>query len=317
MQIACASHSPTRCGHEPTPRPNAEAVTLTPGQEDAYAGLIQVAQEARNHAYTPKSHSMVGAALLSASGKIYKGANFELTDYADHGEQKALERALKAGERPEDLVACATFIAKEGQPTAADFQKQEALTACGNCRQAFYEINPNLHEIVLGQDGRPKAFSAGGMLPHAYHRQHPPSTNPAPPPTPHSDPLIQEALVARSRAYVPRTHEAVGAAVETTDGKIYTGIQVEASSFTGQALRNALSEALFEKAWNIKRVTVLGGDADQVRLPKRLTWDAIQAVAQIAPQAQMVLPDGQGGFFSKPIQEVPGYLMTHPDTATE
>src|SRR3989304_5809673 len=45
--------------------------------------LIEVAQAARLSAYAPYSHYLVGAALLSKSGKTYSGANVENAAYPD------------------------------------------------------------------------------------------------------------------------------------------------------------------------------------------------------------------------------------------
>ena len=39
--------------------------------------LMQAAIEARRFAYAPYSHFQVGAALLTASGKVYRGCNIE------------------------------------------------------------------------------------------------------------------------------------------------------------------------------------------------------------------------------------------------
>ena len=43
--------------------------------------LIEEALEARKMAYTPYSHFQVGAALLTADGKIYRGCNIENAAY--------------------------------------------------------------------------------------------------------------------------------------------------------------------------------------------------------------------------------------------
>ena len=39
--------------------------------------LLDLAQEARDHAYAPYSHYSVGAALLTAEGQVYQGCNIE------------------------------------------------------------------------------------------------------------------------------------------------------------------------------------------------------------------------------------------------
>ena len=43
--------------------------------------LVQLATEARNHAYVPYSHYAVGAALLCSDGTVYGGANLENAAY--------------------------------------------------------------------------------------------------------------------------------------------------------------------------------------------------------------------------------------------
>lgn len=43
--------------------------------------LMKEAIEARKMAYTPYSHFQVGAALLTADGKIYRGCNIENAGY--------------------------------------------------------------------------------------------------------------------------------------------------------------------------------------------------------------------------------------------
>ena len=58
--------------------------------------------------------------------------------------------------------------------------------------------------------------------------------------------LMQEALAARGKAYVPYSHFQVGAALATRDGKVYHGCNVENASFglTNCAERTALFSAI-------------------------------------------------------------------------
>lgn len=58
--------------------------------------------------------------------------------------------------------------------------------------------------------------------------------------------LMQMAVAARQNAYVPYSHFAVGAAVLTQSGKVYTGCNIENSSYglTCCAERNAVFAAV-------------------------------------------------------------------------
>ncbi len=292
--------------------PKLSQVDCTAQEVEQYKDLVDSAVDARSHAYAPNSHSLVGSAILAKDGKVYSSGNFELTPYADHGEQLAVAFALADGQNPKDLKACAVFVAREGADLEEARHKQSNMTSCGNCRQAIFEINPDMHEVLLAEDGQNvEVYRAGDMLPHAYHRERTPVPNPAPPTSDNPDPLIAQALIARSRSFVPRTNEPVGAAVETMDGHIYTGIRVETSSFSTQAERVAMANAMMHGGYEIKRLVIVGGGTAEGEVPKRLAWDALQAIAQQSPNAEVVLPDGHGGFVSNAIKDVPGYLLAH------
>jgi len=63
--------------------------------------LIETARNARNWAYAPYSHYAVGAALLTASGKIYDGVNIENAAFPAGicAERVAMFKAVSEGER--------------------------------------------------------------------------------------------------------------------------------------------------------------------------------------------------------------------------
>ncbi|MEJ2608003.1 MAG: cytidine deaminase [Anaerolineales bacterium] len=63
--------------------------------------LIREAIEARRGAYAPYSGYAVGAALLTVSGKVYRGANVENAAYPTSmcAERVALFNAVSEGER--------------------------------------------------------------------------------------------------------------------------------------------------------------------------------------------------------------------------
>ena len=60
--------------------------------------------------------------------------------------------------------------------------------------------------------------------------------------------LIEEALEARKMAYTPYSHFQVGAALLTTDGKIYRGCNIENAAYTPTncAERTAFFKAVSE-----------------------------------------------------------------------
>jgi cytidine deaminase len=72
------------------------------------------------------------------------------------------------------------------------------------------------------------------------------------------DALLQAALDARRYAHAPYSHFQVGAAVETADGRIFTGCNIENASYglTMCAERVAIFKALSEGARGFRRVAV-------------------------------------------------------------
>ncbi|MBQ3277533.1 MAG: cytidine deaminase, partial [Oscillospiraceae bacterium] len=63
--------------------------------------LLDKAQEARDHSYAPYSHYNVGAALLTADGRIYQGCNIENAGYTPTvcAERTAFFKAVYDGHR--------------------------------------------------------------------------------------------------------------------------------------------------------------------------------------------------------------------------
>ncbi|NLW40246.1 MAG: cytidine deaminase [Tissierellia bacterium] len=75
--------------------------------------------------------------------------------------------------------------------------------------------------------------------------------------------LIEKALEAREKAYVPYSKFRVGACLLTEDGKIYTGCNIEISSYSPTlcAERTAIFKAVSEGDRKIKAIAVVG-DSD-------------------------------------------------------
>lgn len=281
------------------------AQTLSPQQKSTYLRLMNRAVQAREHAYTPQSHSMVGAAVLGASGEIYEGANFEFTRYADHAEQVALNQAIVNGEK--NIQAVGVFIAPEGPVQPKHFHGNSC--PCGNCRQALFEINPDMTTVRFDGKDDVQSFLIADMLPGAYKREWPPAPA-APPVGQHEDPLVQEAMVARSRSLALRTGYPEGAAVQTESGKVYKGCKVELSSFASQAERMAAASAFLKGDKKIVRICLAGGK-DLPETPSHLNWDSMQALYELNPDLQVVHPDPSGRFVQESFQEFMSSELLH------
>lgn len=77
--------------------------------------------------------------------------------------------------------------------------------------------------------------------------------------------LVEHALKARSHAYTPYSHYAVGAALLTSDGGVYGGCNIENAAYTPSncAERTAFFRALFDGHRDFVAIAVVGGAADK------------------------------------------------------
>lgn len=78
--------------------------------------------------------------------------------------------------------------------------------------------------------------------------------------------LKRQALAVRKHAYVPYSHFAVGAAVEATSGRVFTGCNVENASFglTICAERAAIFQAVAAGETEFRRIAVVADSPDPV-----------------------------------------------------
>lgn len=79
------------------------------------------------------------------------------------------------------------------------------------------------------------------------------------------DMLVKRALEAREKSYCPYSNFAVGAALLTSDGEIYTGANIECSSFspTVCAERVAFFSAVHEGRRDFAAIAIVGGGKDE------------------------------------------------------
>ena len=80
--------------------------------------------------------------------------------------------------------------------------------------------------------------------------------------------LIEKALEARQRSYCPYSGFAVGAALETADGRIFLGCNIENAALTPTscAERTAFFNAVSRGASGFKAIAVVGGPKDAAEL---------------------------------------------------
>ena len=108
--------------------------------------LIRIAEEQMSHAYAPYSHFQVGAALLTAGGKVYAGCNIENAAYTptNCAERTAFFKAVSEGVKEFDVICIVG--GKDGILT-------EYAPPCGVCRQVMMEFcDPEEFEIILATD---------------------------------------------------------------------------------------------------------------------------------------------------------------------
>ncbi len=79
--------------------------------------------------------------------------------------------------------------------------------------------------------------------------------------------LIEKAIIAREKSYSPYSGFKVGAALETIDGEIYTGCNIENASYTPTncAERTAFLKAVSEGKKEFKRIVIVGGENGKIK----------------------------------------------------
>ena len=126
--------------------------------------LIDEAFAARRMAYTPYSHFQVGAALLTADGRIYRGCNIENAAYTptNCAERTAFFKAVSEGEREFTAIAIVG-----GAEDATEF---DWCAPCGVCRQVMEEFcDERTFEIVLARSEEEyEVYTLGELLPKGF-----------------------------------------------------------------------------------------------------------------------------------------------------
>ena len=102
--------------------------------------------------------------------------------------------------------------------------------------------------------------------------------------------LIDAAIAASKHAYIPYSQYRVGAALETNDGEVYGGCNIECVSFTPTvcAERTALFKAVSDGLRDFSRIAVVTRNAGSPCGVCR------QALYEFAPDMQVLLADLEG-----------------------
>ncbi len=122
-------------------------------------GLIREAYEAQKFSYAPYSKFYVGAALLTAQGRIHRGCNIENAAYSptNCAERTAIFKAVSEGERDFEAIAIVG-------------SRDEYLPPCGMCRQVMQEFcDRKTFQIILAKAPEDyRAYRLEEMLPEAF-----------------------------------------------------------------------------------------------------------------------------------------------------
>jgi homotetrameric cytidine deaminase len=124
------------------------------------AALLRAADGAMRNAYAPYSHFPVGAAVRTASGAIYAGANVENVAFPVGwcAEASALGAAITAGETAITAVAVVA-------------EKLEYCPPCGGCRQRLAEFGDAATPVYLGRPGGElQRTTLGELLPGSFDK---------------------------------------------------------------------------------------------------------------------------------------------------
>ncbi|SEQ62477.1 cytidine deaminase [Faunimonas pinastri] len=120
--------------------------------------LFEAARTAMARAHAPYSNFPVGAAILTASGAVYAGANMEVASYPEGwcAETTAIGHMVMGGENR--IVEIAVTA-----------EKMDRITPCGGCRQRLKEFGTASTRVHLCDgNGVVQTVTLAELLPLAF-----------------------------------------------------------------------------------------------------------------------------------------------------
>ena len=127
---------------------------------------MELASQAREHAYAPYSRYHVGAALLCRDGTVYLGSNIENASYGatNCAERTAFFKAIYDGKRDFDAIA----IVGNARDGAEDF-----CFPCGICRQIMLEFcDRDFRLLFHNEEGTVREFTLFQIIPFGFTPEH-------------------------------------------------------------------------------------------------------------------------------------------------
>lgn len=120
--------------------------------------LFELAKGAMDKAYVPYSKFPVGAAIVTAGGKIYSGCNVENAAYPEGtcAEAGAIASMVLGG----DTLIKDIYVIGKGDGL---------VTPCGGCRQKireFSSVDTMIH--ICGAEGVRKSLTMNELLPFSF-----------------------------------------------------------------------------------------------------------------------------------------------------
>lgn len=122
-----------------------------------YKQLIEAAQKAKEHSYSPHSKFRVGAAIITQSGKIYTGCNIENSSFSLTicAERTAIFKAVSEGQRKFAAIAIVTDL-------------KDPIPPCGACRQVLMDMAGDIDVIIAGNKGDNIVSKLSKLLPMPF-----------------------------------------------------------------------------------------------------------------------------------------------------
>lgn len=124
--------------------------------------------------------------------------------------------------------------------------------------------------------------------------------------------LVKKAMEARENAYAPYSGFRVGACIQTSDGRIYTGCNVENSSF-GAAIcaeRTAIAKAVSEGSTKISAIAITS-DSDRLTYPCGICRQVISEFA--GDDIKIICSDKKGQYKIYGMNDILPHAFTRED----